>query len=214
MLLDSDAGGKSFDQICWRAKILVWPNYQKDKGPKWDSAIHSKLNGREDRVPSLQKMEAVVSSSAYTAPSGKQNGSKRFQNRCLISVSDGHRNFTAIASNMNDVLTFHCEFGEGTSCTHILDLEQYRRDPKNIRPKTIWKGSRTKEMFPKYEAWIHSVNQRISERIQSDHVHVLQTWFETPHWQFWVYHTVGSRELIVEGDGKFDPSLIGRNPLR
>ena len=111
---------------------------------------------------------------------------------------------------MNDSLKFHCDFGAGTACTIALDLAEYRRDPKNIRPKTKWVGERTEEMFPKYQAWIHTVNHHISEAIQSDHVYLIQTWFQPPHWQFWVYHPSGDKKLVAEGDGKFEPSVIGR----
>jgi hypothetical protein len=63
-------------------------------------------------------------------------------------------------------------------------------------------------MFPTYLSWIHMVNSDISEAIKRDHACVIQTWFESPHWQFWVYHPGGDKELIKEGDGKFDPSWI------
>ncbi len=54
------------------------------------------------------------------------------------------------------------------------------------------------------------VNSDISEAIKRDHAYVIQTWFEPPHWQFWVYHPGGDKELIKEGDGKFGPSWISR----
>ncbi len=65
-------------------------------------------------------------------------------------------------------------------------------------------------MFPTYLSWIHMVNSDISEAIKRDHAYVIQTWFEPPHWQFWVYHPGGDKELIKEGDGKFGPSWISR----
>ena len=85
---------------------------------------------------------------------------------------------------MNELLKFHCDFGRGTTCTITLDLAQDRHDPKNMRPKTEWVGERTEEMLPTYQAWIHTVNTRISEAIQRDHAYLVQTWFEPPHWQF------------------------------
>ena len=111
---------------------------------------------------------------------------------------------------MNNLLRFHCDFGTGTTCTITLDLVAYRRDPKNIRPNTKWTGKRDKEIFLKYQEWIHTVNHRISEAIGSEHVFVIQTWFEPPHWQFWVYQPTGDKKLIAEGDGKFDPAMMGR----
>lgn len=113
-------------------------------------------------------------------------------------------------AHMNDLLKFQCYFGGGTVCTISFDLKEYRRDPKNIRPRTTWAGNRSKGMFPQYQAWIHTVNQRIAEALQTDHAYVIQTWFEPPHWQFWVYHPNGDKKLVVEGNGQFDVSVLGR----
>jgi hypothetical protein len=111
---------------------------------------------------------------------------------------------------MNEPLKFHCDFGTGTNCTITLDLEEYRKDPKNIRPKTVWVGPRTDEVFELYRPWMHTVNAAISEAIQSDHVYVLQDWAKNPRWEFWVYHPSGERECVAEGDGVFHPSMMGR----
>ena len=111
---------------------------------------------------------------------------------------------------MSELLKFFCDFGSGASCTITLDLVQYRRDPKSLSPKTEWTGDRTEEMFPTYLSWIHTVNGIISKAIQSDHTYVIQTWFEPPHWQFWLYHPDGTKTLVQEGDGQFDRSWIGR----
>ncbi len=111
---------------------------------------------------------------------------------------------------MGDLLKFHCDFGSGTSCTITLDLAEYRRDPKNIRPKTKWVGERSDRIFEQYREWVHSVNGRIAEAIQRDHTYVLQHWSETPHWEFWVYHPGGDKKLIQAGDGAFDMKWIGR----
>jgi hypothetical protein len=111
---------------------------------------------------------------------------------------------------MNELLKFHCDFDGETTCTITLDLVEHRRDPKNIRPKMKWAGERSEAMFPKYQAWMHTVNHRISEAIGCDHFYVIQTWFEPAHLQFWVYHSNGDKKLIAEADGKFDPRLIGR----
>jgi hypothetical protein len=111
---------------------------------------------------------------------------------------------------MNDLLKFYCDFGGGTTCLVTLDLVEYRRDPKNLRPKTKWVGERTDEMFPKYQAWIHTVNRRIAETVKRDHSYVIQTWLKQPHWQFWIYHPNGDQKLVAEADGKFDPAWLGR----
>jgi hypothetical protein len=91
-----------------------------------------------------------------------------------------------------------------------LDLAEYRRDPLNICPKTEWVGERADEMFPTYLAWIHTVNARISEAIQRDHVYVIQNWSEPSHWEFWVYHPSGDKELIQQAEGEFNRAWIGR----
>src|SRR5688572_20756636 len=102
-----------------------------------------------------------------------------------------------LMKDSDDLLQFHCDFGSGTTCSITFDLTEYRRDPKNLRPKTVWAGHRTKEMFETYRAWIHTVNDRVAEAIQCDHTYLLQHWSEPPHWEFWVYHPGGTRKLIA-----------------
>ena len=103
---------------------------------------------------------------------------------------------------MNDLLNFQSDFENGTSCSIEVDLAAVRRDNK-ICPKTTWSGRRTVKMFPKYLAWIHTVNLDIAKVARREHVFVLQAWLRPPHWQFWVYRPNGEKELVAEADGTY-----------
>jgi hypothetical protein len=113
---------------------------------------------------------------------------------------------------VSDLHKFHCDFGNGTSCTiNFGTLTDCTGNPPNIRPKVEWTGTRTPEIFPKYFAWIHTVNAVISKAINNKHVFVIQDWSsQLPHWEFWVYDPDGNKECIQKGEGMFQKHWINR----
>ncbi len=103
---------------------------------------------------------------------------------------------------MNQPHKFHCDFGSATCTIEFDALKDCTGHPPNIRPKVVWAGTRTAEMFPRYLGWIHSVNAVISETVNRQHAYVIQDWSsDPPHWEFWIYNPDGSKKCIQKGDG-------------
>ena len=98
----------------------------------------------------------------------------------------------------------------------LFEPAKYDRNAgKTFRPSKKWNREPTDEefeaFFPQYVEWTHSANSEIAKIIGGDYVHILQdSYAKNPFWQFWVYHCNGEKECVAQGDGQFDPALIGR----
>lgn len=96
---------------------------------------------------------------------------------------------------MNDILTFHCDFGGDVSVTLTFDVALYRetRD-QNIAQKMEWTGKPTRKIIPRYIEWNHTVNAEIAKTVNAKILYVVQRGPKQTDWEKWVYYPDGKRE--------------------